>query len=636
MRIALTLLFLFISLFSFSQNFKYSDIPPELLKNANAVARLDAIDIAVEAVDKMTYSSRLVITVLNKEGDSRVSTRAFYDKGKKIKKIEAYVYDAEGSEIEHIKRKDFRDIAAVDGFSLYLDDRLLYYKYVPVKYPYTVEFICEFTSSDTGVVPQWYFTSGYGMSVQESRYSISYPSSDLKPVMVEKNLSGIVFDKQENTNQIIYSSNNIPALKRESLSPPFNTFCPMLSVRLPKFHYKGFNASVDNWKDMGLWIDKNLLSGRTELEGSTIIKAKSLVEGIDDDLEKAKIIYDYVQNNTRYISVQIGIGGFQPISAIEVDKVKYGDCKGLSNYTKALLEAVGVESYYVVVQAGSTKVDFDDDFADLLQGNHAIVAIPYKGKYYWIDCTSQVHPFGFIGDFTDDRKVLVVKPEGGEIIKTAAYLNEENLQRIQSNYQILEDGSIKGEVEIGTEGIQYDNRFYLETRSEEDLIKHYRNFWSNINGLDVKGYNFKNDKENVVFTEKVKIEATNYVSKTGNDLIVPINAFNNNGYVPNRYRNRKLPFRIQRGFLDEDECTIKLPEGYSVSELPSKVVKTTKFGSYEMELIKQTDDELLYKRKLLLLKGDYPKEEYNAYRSFRRTVAKIDNLKLILTNQTDE
>nr|WP_299488271.1 DUF3857 domain-containing protein [uncultured Allomuricauda sp.] len=632
MRIPTFFLFVLISCFSFSQKFKFSEISPELLKNADAVARLDAMDIQISAINKMAYTAHTAITVLNKDGDNFARTRAFYDKEKRIKKIEAFVYDAEGNEIEHIKKKDFRDIAAVDGFSLYLDDRLLFHRYVPIQYPYTIEFIYEIETSDTGVMPQWYFISGYGISVEQSRYSISYPSQDLKPVVVENNLTNIAFDKKDENSLVSYTSNNIQALKGESLSPPFNTFCPKLSVRLPNFHYKGYNAKIDNWQEMGLWIDKNLLSGRTDLEASTIAKAKMLVNGVSDDLEKAKIIYQYVQDQTRYISVQIGIGGFQPISAIEVDKVKYGDCKGLSNYTKALLEAVGVASYYVVVQAGNTKVDFVDDFADLLQGNHAILAIPYNDQYYWIDCTSQVHPFGFVGDFTDDRKVLVVKPDGGEIVRTAAYLNEKNLQKTVSQYQILEDGSIDGEVTIKTTGVQYDNRFGIKGRSKEDVIKHYREFWDNINGLEVDEFSFENNREDVVFTEKVSVHASDYVSKNGSDLIIPVNAFNNNGYVPTRYRSRKLPFRIQRGFLDEDECTIELPKDFSIGQLPEKITKETKFGTYEIEVSKKDDNKLLYKRKLLVLKGDYPKEEYNAYRTFRRFVAKNDNLKLIISN----
>ena len=88
--------------------------------------------------------------------------------------------------------------------------------------------------------------------------------------------------------------------------------------------------------------------------------------------------------------------------------------------------------------------------------------------------------------------------------------------------------------------------------------------------------------------------------------------------------------------MDEDICTIQLPEGYTIGELPPKVLKETKFGTYEMEIVKQEENALLYKRRLLVLKGDYPKEEYNNYRTFRRFVAKNDNLKLIISNHTNE
>ena len=55
-----------------------------------------------------------------------------------------------------------------------------------------------------------------------------------------------------------------------------------------------------------------------------------------DPIEKAKIVYKYMQEKTRYISVQVGIGGFKPMLAKDVDRLGYGDCKALSNYTKAL------------------------------------------------------------------------------------------------------------------------------------------------------------------------------------------------------------------------------------------------------------------------------------------------------------
>ena len=636
MRFLTSLVFFLFFHFSFAQNYSIASIPKELMENSDAIARLDMMDIHVEALDKMTYSVKQVITVFNKSGDGYASTRAMYDDEKKIKRIEATFYDAFGNKLEEVKKRDFKDVAAVDGFSLYLDNRLLYYRYVPVQYPYTVEFVYEVETSDTGFFPPWYFVSGYGISVEQSKYSVTYPSEDFRPLVKEKNLENVSVQRVDTNGVLSYVAKQIPAMEKESLSPSFQLVAPSLSARLPKFHYKGYDAEVYDWHDLGIWIQNELLSGRDELEEGTIAEVKNLVQGIDDDLEKAKKVYQYVQDNTRYISVQVGIGGIQPISAIEVDKVKYGDCKGLTNYTKALLKAVGVESYYVVVESGSAKIDFDEDFADLVQGDHVILTIPYNGNYYWVDCTSQVHPFGFIGDFTDDRKVLVIKPDGGEIMTTSSYLNQDNKQTIKATYKVLEDLSMEGQIVMQTTGTQYDNRFWLERESEKDVKEYYKNFWDNINGLEIKDFGFENNKDSVAFTEKVKLFALNYLSKNGEDYLLTLNAFNNGAYVPPRYRNRKLPFVVQRGFLDEDETVIQIPENFHFAGLPEKKQLETTFGTYQTEVVKKSEKELLFKRKLLLKAGEYPKESYKDFRAFMRTIAKNDNQKIILKNDSQD
>ena len=179
-------------------------------------------------------------------------------------------------------------------------------------------------------------------------------------------------------------------------------------------------------------MHKSLLEGRDVINEATKIKILDWVKEAKSPLEKAKIVYQFMQNKTRYISVQVGIGGWEPIAANQVDQVGYGDCKGLTNYTKALLDVVGVTSYYTVVYA-SEKRNLDKDFASL-QGNHVILNIPNEGKDIWLECTSQTMPFGFLGDFTDDRDVLVVTPEGGIIKRTAIYKDETNLQKLANNY----------------------------------------------------------------------------------------------------------------------------------------------------------------------------------------------------------
>ncbi|MDO6819940.1 DUF3857 domain-containing protein [Zobellia sp. 1_MG-2023] len=633
MRLSLITFLFFTSIISTAQELNYNALllKKELTENANAVVRLDQVEIELLSQQKMTVKTKQVITVLNRLGDRHARTGMGYDSDKKIKDIQVRVYDTMGNEIEKIKRKDFKDVNAADGFSLYNDYRHLYYDYTPVNYPYTLVFESEYETPDTGTIPSWFFLNGFLVSVEKSRYSITYANANLKPTIIEKNLENIDFDIEETNNSITYTANSIKAIKRESMSPSFKKICPRLMTRIKNFHYKGFDASVDSWKDLGTWVDEKLLSGRDELSPQTVAKAKSLVDGVQDDLEKAKIIYKYVQDNTRYISVQIGIGGLQPIAAVEVDRVKYGDCKGLSNYTKALLKEVGVTSYYAVVQAGGDKVDFEDDFADLAQGNHVILAIPYNDRYYWVDCTSQILPFGYVGSFTDDRKVMIVKPEGGEIVTTTAYLNENNYQSITSSYELKPNGSIVGETNLMTKGSRYNSHFRLEEETEEEIVKKIKSRWSSINNLTVANYNFDNNKKEVVFNENVSLSASNYASLSGNRILFTANAFNNRNVVPDRYRNRKLPFEIQRGYLDEDNSVITLPEGYVVEALPSAKKIENEFGVYTVDFdYNEAENTVSYKRSFFLKKGFYPKEKYNAYRDFRKEVASTDNAQIVL------
>lgn len=619
----------FTSIFSQEKTYQAVNLNPLLTKDANAVVRLDEMKIEVLSNHSMVYEVKQVVTVLNKMGNSYSNTQLNYDKEKKIKSIEAFIYDKNGKEIKRIKRKDFQDLSAADGFSLYRDDRLLYYNYIPIQYPYTLVFNYEVETSDTGFFPPWYFIYGYGVSVEKSYYGVNYSNASLAPDIKEYNLAGFDFKKTNAPGKIVYEAENIPAFKHEQLSPNFADIAPRLKVRLKNFSLKGIEANVTDWNDLGAWIDGHLLKGRDELSMETKRIVQDLVKGVDDTLERAKIIYNYVQENTRYISVQIGIGGWQPISAIEVDKVKYGDCKGLSNYTKALLNEVGVEAYYTVVHAGNGKFDFDKDFP-VLQGNHVILAIPYQDDYYWIDCTSQVQPFGFIGDFTDDRNVLVVKPGGGEIVKTIAYLNEENKQSTTASYSLSSQGAINAKVKIETKGVQYDRRFYLEDETNEDVVKYYKKYWSTINNLNIDSFEFTNDKEGISFQENVVLNAKSYGTLSQERMIFVLNAFNRSDYIPKRYRVRKRPFEISRGYEDTDVYDVKIPKGYKVEAMPEATTIASEFGSYSMS-VKVIDGETLqYRRTFSLKSGLYAPNKYNDYREFRKNIAKLEKSRVAL------
>ncbi|WP_335964585.1 DUF3857 and transglutaminase domain-containing protein [Galbibacter sp. PAP.153] len=603
-----------------------------LTKDANAIMRNDSISINIPSFDKMRVYKEEVVTILNKAGDKYASAYEYYSDDVKIKSVEAVIYDQMGNEIKTFKKRDFKDRSAVPRGTLYSDHRILYLDYTPTSYPYTIKFISEIETPNTVSIPIWYFVSGYNVSVEKSTFHINY-GTDVTLRIKEDNLEGFNIQKTQNDNDITYSAGSIPAIEYEDLAPSLMYFIPKLQVAANHFNISGIEGHASNWEELGGWMYNKILTGRNILPDQTIATAKALVAGIDDPILKAKKIYEYVQEQTRYISVQIGIGGIQPIMAEEVDKVKYGDCKGLSNYTKALLEAVGVDAYYTHVEAGSQIVDFDGQFASLTQGNHAILAIPNGEDYCWIDCTSRVLPFNYVGDFTDNRKVLVMKPEGGQITTTVAYINRDNELRNIGEIELHADGSVDASVSITTKGVLYDSRFYLGERNNDDIVKSYKDYWHYINNLSLKQPRFKNDKENVVFMEDVSLSATKYASNMGDRMLVNINLFDRNTYVPARYKDRKMAFEVPRGFVYKDSIKINLPEGFEIEAMPKNETLESEFGSYALNLEKDSENNIIYQKEFFLKKGLYPKEKYADYRDFRKQISKLENAKIMLINK---
>lgn len=604
-------------------------IPSELKEDANAVVRNNFIEITIEDVNKMIVSKREIVTVLNKLGNTDAKIVAHYDNDTKITNLSAIIYDAFGNQIKKFKERDFLDVSAVDGGTLYSDSRVKYIDYTPISYPYTLVFQSEYKTSSTGFIPSWFPVNGYYISVEKSRYKLN----NLKKIKVRKKEKSFknypIKDNSEEYN-LDYVLTNQKAIEYERNSPNSIDFLPYLMVGVNSFALKNVEGKADNWLEFGKWRYDFLKNGNDNLSEVIRQKAINLVGDEKDPIKKAKIIYQFMQNKTRYISVQEGIGGWKPIPANQVDKVGYGDCKGLTNYTKALLDAVGVKSHYSVIWAGKEKRSVEKDFFGM-QGNHVILNLPNEGKDIWLECTSQTMPFGFLGDFTDDRDVLVITPEGGVIKRTTSYKNDVNLQTISGEIILSAIGDVKAKLKRVSKGIQYDDKAYLDGYTDEELIKNYKSrVWSYNNNLEVDAHQLENDKDNIVFTEDLELSIKNFASINENEYLFRVNIFNRESYVPKRYRNRELPLKIRRGYKDVDEYVIKIPENYKLEYLPEKKELSTKFGTYKISFKKIDETSFSYKKEISIKEGTHAKEDYKKYRSFRRSIAKSENLRIAL------
>jgi hypothetical protein len=620
----------FISLLS-AQKSEYTSlsIPDSLKQNANAVVRLNQIDIVISSQRKMDIKSKRVVTVLNEKGQNAIDALENYDKRTTVIGIQAVIYDAFGNEIKKIKRKDFRDQSAVDGGTLFSDGRVLYLEYTPIQYPFTIVYESEVETSTTAFIPQWLPLNDYQLSVEKSILNVSY-SDNLGFRKMEFNFSNFKINKMvDSSTNLSYSATNIPALKQEDYSPAFSVF-PKVMMGLEFFHLEGIDGNAKTWKEYGQWYSDKILTGTTELPEETKTKIINLVGNEKDPIKKAAIVYKYLQEKSRYVSIQVGIGGWKPMLANDVDRLGYGDCKALSNYTRALLNAVDVASYVTLLYGDRNKHDIQSDFVSQ-QGNHMILSIPNGNNYVFLECTSQDDPFGYQANFTDDRDVLIIKPDGGEIIRTKNYENKDNAQRSKGNYSLTENGDLSGKIAIVSTGSQYGLKFHLETTPPLEKENYYKEYLDNISNLKINKISFSNDKEKINFTEDIAISAANYGKISNGKMIFVVNTYNQYTGSVKRIRNRKNPFEIQRGYYDEDEIAIALPSGFSIESMPNNFELNTKYGEYKTEIVKKDNSNLIYKRTIYIKKGLYKNTEYDEYRNFMEQISKNDNAKIILT-----
>jgi uncharacterized protein (UPF0262 family) len=600
-----------------------ASIPAELKENANAVVRLNKVEIDITSRSAMTVKTYRAVTILNELGQNSISASEWYN----VKSIGAVVYNAFGQEIKKLKRKDFREVSVSEG-SIISDNKLTYLDYTPTEYPFTIVYESETSDQNTAFIPKWFPIERLFESVEKSSISVAcIPGLGLK--FKDYNVGSRNIKKEEAPNKVSFTAENLVALKREQYSPAFTKLAPYVIFGLEKFNLEGVNGEAVSWENFSSWNYNNLLVGTDELSPETQSSIKALVGSESDPMTKARIVYKYVQDKTRYVSIQLGIGGWRPMKAKDVDRLGYGDCKALTNYTRSLLNVVGVPSYYTLIYGDENKTDMEQDFASI-QGNHAILAIPNGDGYRWLECTSQTAPFDYQGDFTDDRLALVVKPEGGQLVRTHVYRGQDNSKIAKSSYTIGYDGGISGDIQITSKGVRYSGRVGLEQKSTEDLHDFYKDYFGEINNLKLKKIDVVNDKDKTEFNEKVSVAATDYANVANGKIMFAINAFNQYSAVPQRYRTRNNPFEIDRGFYDEDEITITLPDGFSIEAKPENFELSDVFGKYKTEYTMIDAKHMLYKRSLLINEGSFPAGEYEKFRKFIEQIAKNDNAKCVL------
>ncbi|ALD22736.1 DUF3857 domain-containing protein [Hymenobacter sp. DG25A] len=610
-------------------------MPAALRENAHAVIRLYEHTFTVKSAKQAVNTLRFAITVLDEQGDDYATDVVNYDRFTTVNYLRGTAYDANGKVLRTLRSADIKDVSLSGGANLSDDNRARVAQLQQGSYPYTVEFEEEYITTNTLFYPVWRPLLSTHLGVEQSHFQVLMPVSLPALRYRELNLPAHVQIKHQTVgNQTVHewSVANLPALELEAYSLPARELLPAVYTAPSQFEVQGHAGDLSTWEGLGKWEYK-LNEGRNVLPESVTARMKELAQRVPDVRERTRQVYEYLQSSTRYISVQLGIGGWQSAPATEVATRGYGDCKGLSNYGMALLQAAGVPSYCAL--AGADQPDIQTDFPSN-QFNHMILCVPLaqagRRDTVWLECTSQTAPFNYLGDFTAGRHVLLLTPEGGRLVRTPVYQATDNTQFRRAVVQLDEQGNAKATVRTRSAALQQDDlATYMHNLTPEDQKK--RAYGSiGIPSFTISRYNLAAAPAAPLpaMVETLELTLPRYATITGKRVFVVPNLLNQSAAPEPLLGERQTDMWQSFAFVDVDTVHLRMPKGLQPETMPAPVQFTSRYGSYSAQTQALPDGTIQYTRRLQLNRGRYPKAEYPAYLEFRRKISKADKSALVL------
>lgn len=628
--IQLIFLILLISRSVFAQKTDYSvlTIPEELKKDANDVVRMDYTRLVVSSKEEATLHFKYAVTLMN--SNSRKNVRHIsYDKNIKINGLSARIYDAFGKPVKSFDKNDFTDQSAIDGSTIYSDNRVKFIELSHSSYPYTVEF--EYQKNFKGILyyPDCYIQD-FNSSLENLNFIVEMPS-ELELLYKAKNID-IEPEINQNGKTTTYQwiVQNRPAFKSEDFMPSPDQILPYIQISPRVFQYGHYKGEATSWQSLGQFF-YDLNKGKDALSPEMAGMVKELTAGLKTNQEKIEVLYRYLQENTRYVSVQLGIGGWQTFEAGYVEKNKYGDCKALSNFMLSLLKEAGISTQLAIIYRDEESRTIVDENFPALFGNHMLLYVPSED--IWLECTSNHYPVNYLGASNDNRSVLLLTTDGGKLTTSPVFNPSDNTQFSTAEITIADDGSAGIVSTIFTKGPKHEIYREIEHYLTNEDFKEYFLQSSDLPAFNIEKLEVKSQKDIPEAQLDYTLTVKSYATNAGKRLFIPLNKINAFDDVPPPTDKRIHPVEIIRGYREVDNVTFKLPEAYEVESIPEAIIDIqTDYGKYASK-IEVSDSTLTYHRTLEVQAVKLPPGEYDQFRDFYKEIAKADGMKIVLVKK---
>lgn len=626
------LLLSFLSLSAADGQWDIAKISPAMLKNANMVVRLDEQKVEINSTHDIVITRHYVYTILNENADDWAQFGEGYDKLNEIESIDGTLYDAAGKELKSLKSKDLQDVSGV-GSELMSDSRAKLHNFYYKVYPYTIEYTAVTKQKFSYGLPGWAPQPGEKVAVENSSVIYIFPADyQLRYKAYHYSEPPVAATLDKGKKSLTWSAKNVAAFLREPFQPGIHETRTYIAFAPSDFEMGSYKGNMNSWLTYGKF-QRELNAGRDQLPDAVKQKVHALTDGVTDPFTKIRLLYEFMQQNTRYISIQLGIGGWQPFDANFVATKGYGDCKALTNYMYSLLKEAGIRSCYTKIKSGRNSTQINPEFPSN-QFDHIILCVPLQKDSVWLECTDQTLPAGYLGDFTCDRYAMIVDDDGGKIVRTPKYGLNENVAFRKVAAELDDEATLHIKESAVYSGLEQEDYHGLIHALSKDKVKEYLHEELDFATYEVESFDY-NEKKTMhpEVGETLDILVRNYATITGKRLFILPNVISRMHTRLTIDTTRRFDIELGYPSRNLDSVTIKIPAGYTAESVPQDVNLTTVYGTYTSS-VKLSGDQLLYYRKMDFFGGRFPAAGYNDLVKFFEAVYKADRNKVVLVKNS--
>lgn len=572
---------------------------------------------------QQTVIDSVNLQINNKYGEEEVSVA--YDKIFKLKRFKAWVQDSRGNVLGHVPKAAFEDRNRYQETSLYDDQRERVCSTNFPSYPYRFCYTSTVVSKSIFQLAQWEFYSFQSKPLHLAELWIHRPVD----YPVRTLLKGVVETRTDTLNQQVVTRYRIKpvTVTEDDMKNPARISVPHFVWVMPEHFNYGVKGSATSWSAFGDWVDQ-LNKGLTALSDNEQLQARTLVLGLTDTLDIVRVLYHYMQDHTRYVSVNLGIGGLRSYPASYVSINKFGDCKALSMYMKALLECVGISSHLALINRDEYPEPFYAEFP-ANQFNHMVLVVPLGKDTVWLENTSSNNALGYVDVTTQDRPVLLVDGINSRLVRSPAL----SMGAVTGSRRVAVTCSLDGDATFTVNhlarGWEYEFMNSLCKEVDAKSLFVYLDRFVPFKHYEMVRFGFRSvDRDSMFNRLELVFRMPKFLQSVQNRFYLP--------QIP-IYKGRlsftKPDKNTLRYFIPVvmfDTVVYQLPPNAKLEQLPDPVVIECPYGSFRSEF-SQTETHLVGTKTFRVLDGTYAPEAYGILYDFVQKVYESEKKSIVLT-----